>query len=173
MYLRRLEKKDAPLMLEWMHDESVVEFLSANFAAMTIENCYGFIEKSNEQLDRFENITDIHYAIADSNDEYMGTVSLKHINHLEKDAEFAITIRKTAMGKGFSAYGMEAILKKGIEEFGLENIYWCVSSLNKRAVRFYEKHEYNKIVDVPEHIKREYSENLLSKLIWFVYSKKN
>ena len=33
MKLRQLNLTDAPLMLEWMHDPSVVENLQANFAA--------------------------------------------------------------------------------------------------------------------------------------------
>ena len=36
MYLRDLEEKDAPLMLEWMHDESVVEKLRGRFSEKTI-----------------------------------------------------------------------------------------------------------------------------------------
>ena len=38
-------------------------------------------------------------AITDDNDEYMGTVSLKNINYTDSFAEFAITVRRTAMGK--------------------------------------------------------------------------
>ena len=38
MHLRRLELKDAPLMLEWMHDTSVVGLLRTNFASKTIED---------------------------------------------------------------------------------------------------------------------------------------
>lgn len=36
----------------------------------------------------------LHLAIVDENDEYMGTVSLKNIE--EDKAEFAITVRKNA-----------------------------------------------------------------------------
>lgn len=43
MKLRKLEEKDAKLMLEWMHDKSVVEFMGANFEAKTIDDCKKFI----------------------------------------------------------------------------------------------------------------------------------
>ena len=46
MYLRKLEPKDAPLMLEWMHDRSVVAHLGANFAEKTIDDCLRFISAS-------------------------------------------------------------------------------------------------------------------------------
>ena len=129
MKLRALVQKDAPLMLEWMHDPGVVENLQANFAAKTLADCEAFIRSCS---DTSENL---HMAIVDESDEYMGTVSLKHIRQDRKDAEFAITIRACAMGKGVSAFGMREIIQIGLEEMGLNTVYWCVSPDNKRAVR--------------------------------------
>lgn len=134
MQLRKLELRDAELMLEWMHDESVVKDLKADFSGKTIEDCYAFI---NGALTSTE---DLHLAIADDNGEYMGTVSLKHIH--DKSAEFGITVRKSAMGKGYSRYGMDEILRKGFEELDLDFVYWCVDPVNKRAVRFYDKNGF-------------------------------
>ena len=50
--LRRLEKKDIPFMLEWMHDKTVVKNLQADFANRTLEDCKKFIENSinNENI---------------------------------------------------------------------------------------------------------------------------
>lgn len=164
MKLRKLEIKDAELMLEWMHDENVVHYLSANFAEKTVEDCIKFIEL-NQEFDE-----DINLAIVDDDDEYMGTVSLRHIDYVNGTAEFAITIRKCAMGKGYSAYGMAEILRKGIEEIGLKNIYWCVSCQNERAVRFYDKNMYKRTEKVPENIKMHYSEEQNRSFIWYIYS---
>lgn len=135
MKLRALELKDAELMLEWMHDYSVVRYMHNNFIDKTIADCEHFIKDAN----KIDN--SIHMAIVDDYDEYMGTVSLKNI--LEKKAEFAIAIRNVAMGKGYSQYGMKAILEKGFIELGLEEVYWCVSPDNSRAIRFYEKNGYS------------------------------
>lgn len=162
MKLRKLQQKDAPLMLEWMHDESVVEFMGANFAEKTIEDCERFIQSSQQDEEN------INLAIVDDADEYMGTVSLKHINMVEKVAEFAITIRKSAMGKGYSAYGMKEILAIGLNEVGLDKIYWCVSQRNKRAVGFYDKNGYTRTTDIPESVKRAYTEEQISQFIWYV-----
>ena len=73
----------------------------------------------------------------------MGTVSLKHIH--DGKAEFAIAIRKCAMGKGISGDAMKEILNYGLDTLGLDQIYWCVSPDNRRAVRFYEKNGYRQI----------------------------
>ncbi len=139
MKLRKLEITDAPLMLEWMHNQDVVSKLGANFAQKTLNDCENFILSS---LQDHENL---HLAIADKENEYMGTVSLKHIDKENKNAEFAIAIRTCAMGKGYSKYGMAEIIRIGLEEMGLEEVYWCVSPENKRAVRFYDKNEYPRV----------------------------
>lgn len=163
MKIRKLETKDAPLMLEWMHDESVVEDLATNFKSKTLDDCLVFIDncKNNEK--------DLNLAIVDESDEYMGTVSLKHIDKINKFAEFAITIRSCAMGKGYSAYGMKEILRIGIEKIGLEHIYWCVSKTNERAIRFYDKNGYIRVDNVPESIKSGYTIEQNNIFIWYVF----
>ena len=67
----------------------------------------------------------------------MGTVGLKHIGR--GTAEFAITVRSVAQGKGYAQYGMQKILAYGIRDLRLEAVYWCVSPENGRSVSFYDK----------------------------------
>lgn len=164
MRLRKLEIKDSPLMLEWMHDESVVKGLQTDFASKTIEDCKNFITSS------WGNNENLSLAIVDENDMYMGTVSLKNIT--KSSAEFAITIRTTAMGKGYSKFAMEEIIKIGIEDMGLDEIYWCVSKDNPRAVRFYDKNGYQR-VDVKElkEMKGSYTEQQINSYLWYVKRK--
>ena len=150
MRLRDLEMKDAPLMLEWMHDEDVIKNLRGNFIEKSLADCEAFI-KAAENKEK-----DIHLAIASDEDEYMGTVSLKSIDRENQSAEFAITVRKTAMGRGYSWFGMEEIINKAFEEYGLENVYWCVSRKNPRAVRFYDKHNFHEAVDIPQNVLLRY-----------------
>lgn len=164
MQLRPLNKKDAPQMLEWMHDESVVENLQANFAAKTLADCENFIRSC---VDTSENL---HMAIVDEADEYMGTVSLKHIRKDRKDAEFAITIRACAMGRGMSSYGMKEIIRIGFENMGLDTVYWCVSDKNARAVRFYDKNGYCR-VPVESLNPIGYTDEQLREYIWYAEKK--
>lgn len=137
MKLRKLEKKDAVAMIEWMHDPSVVKYLQADFAHKTISDCKNFIKNAQCLTNN------MHLAIVDDNDKYMGTVSLKNIKN--DTAEFAIIICKAAMGKGYSKYGMKEIIRIGLEEVGLKKIYWCVSPENIRACKFYDKNGYEQI----------------------------
>lgn len=161
MKLRKLELKDAPLMLEWMHDDSVVHFMGTNFAEKTIEDCERFVKYSQVAEE------DLNLAIVDDNDEYMGTVSLKHINKELKMAEFAITVRRCAMGQGFSGFGMREIIRIGLEDLGLDSVIWCVSRVNERAVRFYDKNGYQRITDVPEVYVNMYTEEQNKMFIWY------
>ena len=159
MRLRELKLKDAPLMLEWMHDESVVEKLRGNFNEKTIEDCESFICSSENK----EN--DIHLAIVSDEDEYMGTVSLKSIDRVNNSAEFAIIVRKSAMGRGYSWYGMEEIMRLAFEKYDLESVYWCVSKENKRAIRFYDKHNFHEAVDILDSILKRYEG--VNELKWY------
>lgn len=148
MHLRQLELKDAPLMLEWMHDADVTGQLRTDFASKTLSDAEAFILRSNEDK------KDVNLAIASDEDEYMGTVTLRDIE--DGNAEFAITVRSKAMGRGYSWFGMEAILKKAFDELGLDCVYWCVSRKNTRAVRFYDKHNFHEALDIPAKVLARY-----------------
>ena len=150
MKLRKLELKDAPLMLELMLDETVVKDMKADCSSKTLEDCNHFILSSKDTR------KNLHLAIVDENDEYMGTVSLKNIE--EDKAEFAITVRKYAMGKGYSRFGMREIIKIGLEDMNLSSIYWYVDKNNQRAINFYDKNGYQRIS--PEIIGGGYQQNL-------------
>lgn len=159
MRLRNLELKDAPLMLEWMHDATVVEKLRGSFRNKTLSDCETFINMAENKEEN------IHLAIVTDEDEYMGTVSLKKLNRHNRSAEFAIAVRKAAMGRGYSWFGMEEIIKKAFDEYGLETVYWCVSRENQRAIRFYDKHNFHEVVDIPKEILYRYEE--IDNLKWY------
>lgn len=148
MNIRRLEIKDASLMLSWMHDTSVTENLRADFASKSLADAEAFIRQS------WTDASNINLAITSDMDEYMGTVSLKHLEN--GSAEFAITVRSEAMGRGYSWFGMEAIIDKAFSEYGLEKVYWCVSRDNVRAVRFYDKHNFRETFDISERVLARY-----------------
>lgn len=134
MKLRKLQLKDAELMLEWMHSKNVVEMLAQNFENKTIEDCKQFIMNANEDESTF-----LHRAICNDEDEYLGTVSLKHINMQDKNAEYAISMRETAMGTGASLYGTQEIVNYAFQELHLEKVYLNVITENVRAKKFYAK----------------------------------
>ena len=158
MYLRELKIEDAPLMLEWMHDPAVVRYMRTDFSRKSLDDCVTFIVDSQKKNNH-------HYAIASDTDEYMGTVSLKHVDENGLSGEISVVVRSKAMRRGYSWFAMEAIIKKAFEEYSLEVIYWCVDVNDKRAIRFYEKHNFHEAIDFPEEIKQRYTN--CEKLKWY------
>jgi diamine N-acetyltransferase len=167
MNLRKLKQKDAPFMLEWMHDPFVTRFLWADFASKTIEDCKMFIELSQNSH------INIHMAVTDDNDTYMGTASLKNINN--DTAEFAIVMRREAMGGGYSKYGMNEIIHIGLDKLKLNLVYWFVLPENKRAVKFYDKNGYKRVENIMDcdsmitvFNRKEYQEIKTRNYIWYI-----
>lgn len=136
MRLRRLEKKDADGMLEWMHDPEIQENFRFDASKKSKEDVLEFIRNS-----RIEMIAgkDIHYAIADDLDEYLGTISLKGVDMEARNAEYAISLRRKAQGKGIATEATEELLRLAFDEYGLERVYLNVLAENKKAIRMYEK----------------------------------
>lgn len=163
MKIRKLELKDAKDMLEWMHAKNVVEMLAQNFENKTIEDCEQFIKNSNEDESIF-----LHRAICNDKDEYLGTVSLKHINMQDKNAEYAISMREKAMGTGASMYGTKEILKFAFHELHLEKVYLNVITENVRAKKFYKKVGFQYEGTAKKHIMIQ---EKLCDLEWYAFYK--
>ncbi len=133
MKLRDLEKKDAKFMYEWMSDPEVYCNFRFDPKKITIDSCKSFIENSvNDKKNK-------NFAIADDNDEYLGTISLKNIDMENKNAEYAIAVRKKFHGTGVSKFATEELLKYAFETLNLNKVYLNVLSENTRAIKFYEK----------------------------------
>ena len=152
-------------MLEWMHDKSVVEDLRTNFLSKTIEDCENFIKNSWDDKNNW------NVAITDEEDTYMGTISLKNIK--EDSAEFGITIRACAMGKGYSIWAMKEILNIGFQEKNLKKIYWCVSPDNKRAVRFYDKNGFRRVDAKVLDMIEGYTQEQIDAYVWYLEEKED
>lgn len=158
MKLRELRQSDAKRMLEWMHDTSVVEKLQTDFRKKTLEDCRKFIANSNDD----ENV---NLAVTDDNDNYMGTVSLKHIH--DGEAEFAIALHKDAIGKGMGILAMRKMLDMGFVKYGLSKIYWCVAKDNVRALRFYDKNLFKRIKYEDVKMPIGYTREQVESYIWY------
>ena len=70
---------------------------------------------------------------------------------------------------------MDTIIEYGLKKYNLEEIYWCVSPENKRAIRFYDKNGY-KHVSVNENTKLydvinklgSYTNNQINEYRWYI-----
>lgn len=134
--LRKLNESDADGMLEWMHDVDIQNNFQKNMLDRTLKDVIDFINTSDTIA---EDGKSIHFAIADEEDEYLGTISLKNIDFVNKNAEYAICVRKKAQGNGVAYKATKMILEKAFYEYNLKKVYLNVLESNKRAIHFYEK----------------------------------
>lgn len=147
MNLRYLQEKDAPLMMEWMKDPELACFFTFNIESVTEESILSFINKSkNDNKNK-------HYAITNEDDVYLGTISLKNISYKNSNAEYAITLRKSAIGKGIAEVATKRILDIAFNELNLNKVYLNVLSYNIRAIKFYEKFGFKYEGEFIEHVK--------------------
>ncbi|MDE7273226.1 MAG: GNAT family N-acetyltransferase [Lachnospiraceae bacterium] len=129
--IRRLEEKDAPFMLEWMHDRTINCWFRYPFADLTLEKAKFFIKYSFDEENQ-------HFAITDDKDEYLGTISLKKISEKDHNAEFVIVTRKKAQDTGLVERAATRIINYAFKELGLHRIYLKVLSDNITARKLYE-----------------------------------
>lgn len=136
--LRRLQMEDAENMLEWMHDPENQKGFRRDMMSMTLEDARNFcLEVSSETYSKRN--TDLHLAITDETDEYLGTISLKNINMEHRSAEMAISVRRKARGLGVAKKAVGLLLQKSFGEMALHRVYLTVLSNNIVAIKFYEK----------------------------------
>ena len=160
MKIREYSLDDAPEMYKLFKDKAVTQCLHGNYDNYTIEDARNFITGGaiNNQ--------EIHRAIVNDEDKYVGTVSLRHIDLEEGTAEIAIVIKREYQSKGYAWFAMCEILNYAFKKLNIRGVYWRINTDNKRAIRFFEKHGFNRLDgDIPQKIKdRHVTEK---NLIWF------
>lgn len=134
--LRRLQSKDSKGMLEWMHAMEMTRYFRKDMLTKTEKDVLEFIEQADIIP---SNGKSVHYAVVEKSDEYLGTISLKSINMDDRNAEYAIGLRKAAQGRGVGYAATKEMLNIAFNKLGLEKVYLNVLSENKRAIRLYEK----------------------------------
>jgi RimJ/RimL family protein N-acetyltransferase len=120
-------------MLEWMCDPEITKYLQIGGPNTTKESIDEFILSSRDDS------ANLHRAVVNCADEYMGTVSLKHIDYEKGEAEFAIAMHRSALGSGAAFAASHLILELAFFSLGLQRVYLNVLQANQRAIRFYEK----------------------------------
>ena len=136
MKLRKLKAKDAENMLSWMHDDNVNQFFATQFKNFDQQKVLRFIEESQTDGEQ------VHRACVNDEDEYLGTVSLKNIDFINKNAEYAISFCPRAHGTGAAKFATNQILQIAFHAFYLERVYLNVLSKNDRANAFYRKYGF-------------------------------
>jgi len=158
MRLRELQIKDADKMYQWMSDDEVVSSLLIGRFPTSIEKIYEFIRNS------WTDKVNVHFAVVDDTDDYVGTVSLKQINYIDRNAEYAIALCKEYWGQNYARFATDKIIEYGFKKLNLHKIYFNVVSTNIRANKFYKKYGFELEGQFREHL---YIEGNLVDLNWY------
>ncbi len=132
-FIRRFTQTDAAPMLDMMHDGAVNQFFRFDGNSKTMEEITAFIEECNNSD------SSLHLAIVTENNDYVGSISLKNIDFVNKTAEYAIISKAEYHGKGYALNASKEIFKLAFEVLGLHSVFLDVYSDNERAIAFYKK----------------------------------
>lgn len=130
--LRPLMEKDAERMVEMMQDAQTTQYLQIGGPDYTRDTALRFIASTADESGS------VHRAVVDADDVYQGTVSLKNLDMVKKEAEYAISMHPQAQGKGAAKAASAGIVELAWS-LGLERVYLNVLAQNERANRFYQK----------------------------------
>lgn len=167
MRLRTLRENDVYGMLDWMHDPEVNQFFRFDANSMTEEKALAFVEQAQKDM---QDRINYNFAITEEDDEYLGTISLKDVDWEAGTAEFAISLRTKAQGKGLATKATKEILRFAFEDLGLNRIYLNVLSDNKKAIHLYEKCGF---INEGEFVNHLLLRGKLRSLKWFAILKDN
>lgn len=165
--LRPLIENDVDGMLEWMQDEETQQWFQFPMKEKKRQEVMEFIKKAKASPEEGENI---HLAIANQENQYLGTISLKNYQSRDKNAEFAISLRPSVRGKRIGEEAIKQLLHLAFEEWDFERVYLNVLSCNVRAIRLYERCGF---VYEGEFIKHFYLNGSYQNLRWYGMIKEN
>lgn len=123
-------------MFEWMHDPDIQAGFQTDMMSKTLDDAKAFIGNAQYLMADGKSI---HFAIADEQDKYLGTISLKDINLRDRRGEYAISLRKCAQGRGIATDATHQLLMLSFGDWMLEKVYLNVLSENTKAIRLYER----------------------------------
>lgn len=164
MYLRQLQKKDIPFMMEWMLDPKINCYFRFDVLSITHESLERFIIDANSETGN------IHKAIVNDEDEYYGTVSLKNIDKDKGMAEYAVSTRSVANHKGYGQFATNEILKCAFLELNLQKVYLNCLADNTKAINMYKRCGF---YSVPEKKMQVLIRGSVRELLWFEIAREN
>ena len=134
VYLRPLEREDAPTLVTWMNDPEVTRFLRRRGPINRIAE-EAFLRRLSEST------TDVVLGIVVREaDRFIGVTGLHQFETRHRHAMFGITLGdKTAWGKGYGTEATRLMVRHAFETLNLNRVWLQVYEYNPRGVHVYEK----------------------------------
>lgn len=134
VYLRALEREDAPLLREWINDPEVTRFLQI-YRPMNLPAEEQFIDKANQGEH------DLVLGIAmRATDQLVGGIGLHAIDFKDRHAGVGIMLGvKDEWSKGYGGEAIQLLVRHAFETLNLNRVWLRVYEYNERARRCYER----------------------------------
>lgn len=135
VYLRGMEKKDLPRLVDWINDPEVTYYLFMGDRPAQIELLTEQWEKE------IKNPNEVAFAIIDKKkNKIIGWCGLYSINWISRAAEYRIFIGdKKYWGKNLGTEVAKLLLRYGFEKLNLNKVWLGVNASHKAAVSSYTR----------------------------------
>jgi RimJ/RimL family protein N-acetyltransferase len=133
IYLRPLERADAPALAAWLNDAEVTRFLTL-YRPLSLA-------AEEDYIDRMRQGDDIALAIVlRADDRLIGGTGLHAMDTRCRRASFGVFIGdKQEWGKGYGSEATRLMLGYAFETLNLNRVWLHVYEYNERGIRAYEK----------------------------------
>ena len=136
IYLRPLIPEDAPFTLELRHDLSANQISMGYPYPVNIENEREWISKLYTGKCR----ESIYLALVHKEtSEFLGYVSVRKINYIDRTAYFGIFLNKKSRNKGYSSQAIKEFFNYLYQVFNIRKILLEVQSENHNAIQLFKK----------------------------------
>jgi RimJ/RimL family protein N-acetyltransferase len=134
VYLRALERADAPVILPWVNDPAVIHQLLIH-RPMNLAEEEAFIDAVNRSA------ADVVFGICQREpDHLIGVAGLHRVDQKNRHAMFGIFIGEAdARGCGFGTEATLLVVRYGFETANLNRVWLQVYEDNPGAIHVYEK----------------------------------
>lgn len=130
--IRRFEKKDIPLKVEWVNNPANNAFLHYDIP-IAVEKTERWFKNNLGKIDRYD-------GLIEADGVPVGLIGLLSIDRKNSKAEYYILIGNMAFkDKGIAKEASCQILNYGFYKLGLNRIYLYTETENKSAQRLFEK----------------------------------
>jgi RimJ/RimL family protein N-acetyltransferase len=134
LYLRPLEKADAPTIATWLNDPEVTRYLR-RFHPVSLAAEEAFLQRLSESE------SDIGLGMVTREGErFIGVTGLHQVDYRNRNAAFGITVGdKSAWSKGYGTEAARLLVAHAFQTLNLHRVWLHVYENNPRGQRAYEK----------------------------------
>ena len=134
IYLRPLEREDAPLIVPWLNDPEVTHTL-AMYHPLTLRAEEEFIDNAYRKPDGFP-----LGIVRKDGDQLIGVTGLEHMDFKNLHTSFGLFIgEKHLWGRGHGTEATALMVGHAIDTLNFNRVWLMVYEYNTRGIRSYEK----------------------------------